>query len=185
MEANIDPILGLASDPVIVGDFNVSGAVFIIPVDAPLPAGAGEDAMPKGSLYARLAALCTEPADPELFGFVPLAGAELLALERPWRALQQAKRVYVLYDLPGARYETLFQQAARVIGLARVDWPAVADALEARARRAQRTGDKSPWLLAQPSADAPAPKVQRRPTGGMLTPPGPDELPTPPVGDED
>lgn len=127
----------------IVGSFDVKGAVFIIPVDAPIPSEIAEAEMPSGSLYKRISALDT--ADSDTFRFVPISGAELLALERAWRMLTVAKRVFVLADLPAARYDVLFTQAVRQIGIQKVDWVHVSEAIAAKVIRDQRTKDKTPW----------------------------------------
>lgn len=130
-----------------LNDMTSKGAVFVVPVDAPLPSELGELKVPAGSLYERLAALCVP--DDGTFSFVPVSGAELLHLERPWRLLQVAKRVFVLFELPGARYDIMFTQAARQIGLRRVEWPNVAESIASKAVSDQRTRDKEPWNIKQ------------------------------------
>jgi hypothetical protein len=74
-------------------------------------------------------------------------------LERAWRSLQRAKKVAVLQGLPGARYDVLFTQASRLIGLRIVDWPAVAEAIANRVRTVQRTKDTNPWTLKEKLVD--------------------------------
>lgn len=128
---------------------DVRGTVFIIPLDAPLPNELAELEVPTGSLYKRLSALDEETT--EEFHFVPVSGGELLALERAWSSLCASRKVAVLAELPGARYDVLFTQARRQIGLRTVDWPVVAEALSNRVRLTQRTADKQPWDL-QPGA---------------------------------
>lgn len=139
----------LAPDPdpeaLRIKDFDIRNAVFVLPLDAPVPSEISEIEMPKGSLYKRLAALDSE--DLQEFAFVPLSGSELLALDRIWKPLQRARRVFALFDLPGARYDVLFTQAVRQIGIHRVEWPAVSQALALRIRTVQRTADVSPWDL--------------------------------------
>lgn len=139
-------------------DISSGGAVFVIPMDAPVPAELGPDAVPSGSLYARLVALASP--DTGSFSFAPVSGAELLHLERAWRLLQTAHRVFALFDLPGARYDVMFTQAVRQIGLRKVDWPAVAESIAAKATIAQRTKDAKPWAagddLTKPSRRLPA-----------------------------
>jgi hypothetical protein len=149
-----------------IKDFDVRGAVFVIPLDAPIPSELTGIELPTGSLYQRLAALDAEQLAE--FAFVPLAGSEMLALDRVWRTLQRAKRVYALFDLPGARYDVLFTQAARQIGLQRVDWPAVAEALASRTRTVQRVRDTEPYKL--PVAPSRTSKLPRATTAGDMSP---------------
>lgn len=132
------------SDLLQVGAFNVKGAVFLVPLDAPLPSEISNGELPSGSLYSRLAPL--DLATSEGFSFVPVSGSELLALERSWRMLQTAKRVFVLTDLPAARYDVLFTQAVRMIGLQSIDWAKVSEAIASKVITDQRTKDKSPWV---------------------------------------
>lgn len=151
MEDEVSP----SADPeaLRIRDFDVRNSVFVIPLDAPVPSELAEGTIPAGTLYKRLAAL-DQKEIPE-FAFVPISGTELLALDRVWRVMQEAKKVYALFDLPGARYDTLFTQAVRQIGLVRVEWPAVADALASRVRTVQRTKDVEPWRMANPKSRAP------------------------------
>lgn len=134
----------LPSSAIIVGEFDVSGAVFVVPLDAPIPSEISGAVMPIGSLYKRLAAL--DHTDTASFSFVPVSGAELLALERAWRSIQSVGRVYVLADLPAARYDVLFSQAVRQIGLQTIEWSRVSDAMAAKLITDQRTRDKTPWV---------------------------------------
>lgn len=131
-----------------VHDFDVKGAVFVIPSDAPIPSELAEVEVPTGSLYARLGALDNADAGSD-FAFVPVSGSELISLDRPWRSLQRAPRVYALFDIPGAKYDVLFTQAVRTIGLPRLEWPAVSEALASRVRVVQRARDKTPWKVAE------------------------------------
>jgi len=144
---------------------DIRGTVFIIPLDAPLPNELADLNIPTGSLYKRLAALDMPPETE--FGFVPVKGDELLALDRPWRALCTARKVAVLAELPGARYDVLFTQAKRMIGLRTLDWPAVSEALTNRVREVQRTKDSEPWNLedrtAEPTTSKPVRRVPKSP----------------------
>lgn len=134
-----------------IGDVDLAQAVFIIPIDAPLPNEIADVEVPSGSLLTRLAALDKPGAQSgHGFDFVPLAGTELLSLERPWRALQNREHVYVLTELPGARYDVLFDQARRTIGLRSLDWPSVAAAMASHQLVTQRTTDKTPWATSRP-----------------------------------
>lgn len=126
-----------------VSDVAKGGVVFVVPIDAPIPSELADEAMPTGNLYQRLSAVGSDWTTG--FGFCPIAGAELMHLDRAWRLLQVAKRVYVLMDIPGARYDIMFTQAARTIGLAKMDWPAIAEAIASNSIAAQRTKDAKPW----------------------------------------
>lgn len=140
-----------------VSDSELSQAAFVIPIDAPLPNELSDLVVPTGSLMKRIAALesvVDEAGAEDKFRFIPISGAEFLALERAWRSLQTRKHVYVLTELPGARYDVLFDQARRVVGIRALDWPAVSAALEGHHRLIQRTTDASPWKLAAPGAKA-------------------------------
>jgi len=132
-------------DELIVQDFDVRKAVFIIPIEAPIPSELGDAPISKGTLYERLAPLTMEPESE--FVLLPIAGAELIALDRVWRTFQVATRVFALFDLPGARYDVTFTQAVRMLGLHGVDWVQVEQGLAKRLRVMQRRGDKSPWHL--------------------------------------
>lgn len=139
-----------------VADADLAKAVFIIPLDAPLPNELADSVVPSGTLLTRLRALdLTGSEAGDGFDFVPLAGTELMALERPWRALQARENVYVLTELPGARYDVLFDQARRSIGLRSLDWPSVAVAMASHQRVTQRTADKTPWALQKPGRGGP------------------------------
>lgn len=127
------------------------GSVFIIPLDAPVPSELSEIPVPAGTLYERLVNIGSS-AESSNFAFAPLSGAELFHLDRAWRLLQSAKRVYALFDVPGARYDVLFTQAVKTIGLRRVEWPAVSEAMLSASRTAQRTHDSTPWLEKKPLA---------------------------------
>lgn len=172
-----DEVPETASVPVTETDLR--GTVFIIPVDAPLPSELADVEVPKGSLYTRIAALAN-PAPTEGYAFVPVSGAELLALERSWRLLQTVKRVSALFELPGARYDVLFTQAVRAIGLPRVEWTQVAQGMTERLRSEQRTRDTTPWQLKEPLVkQKPASRVP-----GSTTSRGPS-LAEPPAGVDD
>lgn len=163
-----------------VGSFNVEGSVFVVPLDAPLPSEISADGLPTGSLYKRLAPLDVEK--PTGFAFVPISGAELLSLDRVWRQIQAAKRVFVLTDLPAARYDVLFTQAVRQIGLASVSWVNVAEAISSRQVTDQRTKDKTPWV--NPMVDG----VEQPPTrsrGPISSSRSSNALPIPEASDED
>jgi len=140
------------SDPDVlaVHEFDVRGAVFIIPTDAPVPSELNDAPISKGSLYQRLEPITHDPESE--FVLVPLSGAEMLALDRAWRVLQDARKVYALFDLPGAKYDVTFTQAVRQIGLHKVEWAMVATAMANRVRIVQRTKDTQPWVLADKKA---------------------------------
>lgn len=126
-----------------VAGIDIRGYVFVVPLDAPLPSEVAAVIPPTGGLLARLAPLAGE--ENELFSFVALSGAELLAIERAFRLMQTVKRVAVLTDLPGARYDVLFTQAARQIGLPKIEWPQISESLASRVVEMQRLKDTKPW----------------------------------------
>lgn len=137
----------IVPESIVTDDVDIRGSVFVVPLDAPMPSELGEVAVPKGNLYTRISALASPL--PELdFAIVPIAGNELLALDRVWSTIVEAPRVYVLAEIPGAKYDILFNQARRQLGLRTLDWPSISDALESRMRTVQRTKDTEPWNLA-------------------------------------
>jgi len=153
-------------DEVRVKEFDVRHCVFVIPLDAPVPSELADIEMPKGSLYQRLVAIDSE--QPEEFSFIPVSGSELLALDRVWRVLQRAKKVFALFDLPGAKYDILFAQAVRQMGIQRIDWSNVAEALAARSITMQRTRDKAPWQTKPEFEQQRRSRVPRSTTGGDI-----------------
>jgi hypothetical protein len=169
-------VLTGASDS--VGDIDLLGTTFVIPLDAPLPHELSGVVLPTGTLYQRLVHL-DHLDEGEEFAFTPVSGGELLALERSWRSLVTVKKVAVLTELPGARYDVIFDQAKRQIGLRSIDWPSVSEALASKLRETQRTGDKTPWLLEEPTKIAAS-----RPKGSSLIS-GREHVPPPSDDDGD
>lgn len=168
-QADLDALI---DDPsaVRVDGVDVKGTVFVFPLDAPLPTEISDILTPGGSLLQRLQPLDSQEST-EGFALVPLSGAELLGLERIWRAIVRAKSVAALMDLPGSRYDVLFTQAVRQIGLRRVDWPTIGEQIASRAVAMQRTRDTKPYELTKPSQDLTGEiKASRRghPTAGAL-----------------
>jgi len=136
----------IVPESVVAEGFDIRKSVFLIPLDAPLPNELSTALVSSGNLYQRLQPLTS--ADLEVdFALVPLAGNELLALDRAWTTLVEAPRVYALLDIPGAKYDILFTQARRQLGIRALEWPVVSEALAAKLRAVQRTTDKSPWDL--------------------------------------
>jgi len=131
---------------IVTDGFDIRKSVFIIPVDAPLPNELADAPVSSGSLYQRIAPLTEEEITTD-FALVPLAGNELLALDRAWTTLVNAPRIYVLLEIPGAKYDILFTQARRQLGLRSLDWPTVSESIAERVRTVQRTTDKTPWAL--------------------------------------
>lgn len=158
-EMNNDGLDALRPESVDVSGVDIRGTVFIIPLDAPVPNELQDIAVPKGGLYERLSPLVTELEGE--FAFCALAGNELYALDRVWRMLVTAKKVAILTDLPGARYDIIFTQAMKQIGIRSMDWPVVAESIASRSREVQRTTDKSPWLLEQSRESAAGPARRR------------------------
>lgn len=174
---NLDEQEFAKASEVSVNGVDVRGYVFVIPVDAPVPSEVASARIETGSLYKRLMPLADE-AESETFSFVPLSGAELLALERAWRGLQTVKKVGVLTDLPGARYDVLFTQATRQIGLPKFEWTQVADGLSAKLVSQQRLKDTKPWTGLDASTGAPrAPKApgHNRSVGASIPEPAADD----------
>lgn len=161
-----------------VDAFDVTAATFLIPSDAPIPSELSEVEIPSGSLYARLAALDDEA--PSSFAFVPLSGTELLSLDRAWRLLTRAPKVYALFGLPGARYDILFTQASRQIGIQPIEWVAISEALADRSRVLQRTKDSAAWKIKDSLAEQPSRKPKSSTSTVDRAP-----LPTPEASDED
>lgn len=141
---------------------DVASAVFIVPFGAPMPNEAKDILVTTGSLFTRLAPLDEEA--PATNVVIPLSGQELLGLSNVWHHLVLTKKVFVLGDLPGAKYDVLFDQAARGIGLKTVPWPEVSDAITRQLIETQRVGDTKPWLLEnqEQSTEAPAPRGKLR-----------------------
>lgn len=137
-----------------VESVDVRNAVFIVPIDAPIPRELDE-MVSKGDLYARLGPVAS---DGDGMSVVPLSGPELLGLSNVWRALAKAPRVYVLTGLPGARYDVTFSGAARQIGLRQLDWSDAAETMARRKAREQSTADAKPWTASQQQSRA-APRV--------------------------
>jgi len=131
---------------IVTDGFDIRKSVFIIPIDAPLPNELSDAPVSSGSLYQRIAPLTEEDVSTD-FALVPLAGNELLALDRAWTTLVNAPRIFVLLEIPGAKYDILFTQARRQLGLRSLDWPTVAESISERVRTVQRTADKTPWVL--------------------------------------
>lgn len=134
------------------------GAVFIIPFDAPVPNELRDAPIQSGSLLARLGVLDEQKVEP--FVILPLRGEEMLELSRVWNLIAPKPPVYTLHSLPGARYDVLFDQGARALGLRSVDWPIMAAALARAVTERQRAHDADPWAGTDPSAGA-DPRVKR------------------------
>lgn len=157
-----EPILDPTKDlqDLLIDGIDVRRTAFIVPLGTPLPEEFEKLEVLKGALYDRLEGLARDDrhwlTDKESdFVVVPLSGAELLALERVWPALVLTKRVSVLEGVPGTRYDVLFTQAARQIGLPTMQWPNVSSALVNRAVARQRAGDRAPLPGLAPAPSAP------------------------------
>jgi hypothetical protein len=124
------------------GDFYKT--VFIIPLTAPLPLELEPFTPPSGSLLQRLAPLGDAEPSGDI-ALVAISGSELLTLDRAWAHLQEAKKVAVLTELPGANYDVIFDQARRSIGLRLIDWPSIMEAFAERQTQQQRVGDTQAW----------------------------------------
>lgn len=128
-----------------VGDKNVVGTTFVVPIEAALPAELEQLSFASGSLYERLAALDKLPAGQD-FGIVLISGQELVDIAAAWSALTVVKKVAVLLDLPGVRYNTLFTLGYKQAGLQTIAWPSVAEGLANRVRTQQRVTDSQPFV---------------------------------------
>lgn len=129
---------------------DVRGATLILPLDAPIPSELADVPASTGTLLNRLSALDDEALpEGEDFRIVLLRGSELLALDRAWSMLVRTKKLYVVFDIPGATYDVLFTQGVRTLGLRRLGWGDIAEELSKRVRTVQRTKDASPFLLSQ------------------------------------
>lgn len=180
-------------DDLAVGRLDVKGAVFVVPTDAPLPnellGEDGADPIAKGSLYARLKPVATPTEDSLGHSVCPLSGQELTALAAIWRSICAAKKVYVLGDVPGARYDVLFTQATRHLGIPRVSWPDVAEAVARRTALRQSLRDSKPWTANPATDEQQFPQTLRRSDGARPQPrsgafAGGPALPTP-TADQD
>lgn len=120
-----------------VGSINMVGSTFVIPIEAALPAELEQLEFSTGTLYERLAALNALPAEQD-FGIVIISGQELVDIAQSWTALTEVKKVYVLLDLPGVRYNTLFILGYKQAGIATISWTSVSAGLSERVRTRQQ-----------------------------------------------
>lgn len=128
-----------------VGDKNIVGTTFVLPIEAALPAELEQIGYPSGTLYERLSALNALPADQD-FGIVLISGQELVDIAPSWTAITNVKKVAVLLDLPGVRYNALFTLGYKQAGIATASWPSVAEGLANRVRTRQRVVDSQPFM---------------------------------------
>lgn len=128
-----------------VGSLNVVGSTFVIPIEAALPSELEQLSFASGTLYERLAALNALPEEQD-FGIVILSGQELVDIAQSWNAITAVKKVYVLLDLPGVRYNTLFTLGYKQAGIATISWNSVSAGLSERVRTRQRLIDSAPYL---------------------------------------
>jgi hypothetical protein len=138
--------------------------VYLIPLDAPFPLELQDARTESGPLLMRLIPLSEKELTHDV-NVVALSGAELLALSRAWDYIVEQSNVVILTELPGARYDLIFDQARRQIGIRAVAWPLVESQLAESARTKQRTKDAQPWhdttdLMAQADSSKPLPKAK-------------------------
>lgn len=119
------------------------GTVLLVPFDTPMPAELSKLPIASGSLLSRLNSLSDHEV--ESFEILPLRGAEMLQLANVWPLLVEHKKIYVLRGLPGTRYDILFDQGVRAIGLPDLQWPNLASAMARAIVERQRTADSEPW----------------------------------------
>jgi len=131
-------------ESITVAPAKISPTVYVVPLGAPIPSELSELPVTEGTLYDRLRPLASKLDTQAQIMF--LKGEELVNLDKVWRSLQVAKDVQVLRGLPGAVYDVLFTQAARLLGLKEVEWTQIADALTTATREAQRSRDRDPWI---------------------------------------
>lgn len=148
------------------------GTVYVIPLGAPLPQEIASFEPRSGELYERISALAHGTGQ-AAFAFVAVRGNELLALHKAWPLLVLAKKVAYMSELPGTKYDILFTQAVKLIGLPQAAWPDVSAYIAERSVQLQRTADTQPWVADQARR---ASRQLRNPSTKPL-----DGLPTPPA----
>lgn len=146
-----DPLL---ADDLEVRGFNIKSAVFLIPLGTPIPPDVSQDLVVTGTLYERIFPLVGKTINQD-FLFVPISGGELAMMDRLWRTMMVYPRVFSLTLLPSVKYDVLYTQAARQIGIPDVDWPAVVDSIAKKVRTDQQLTDKKPWLAGQVESISP------------------------------
>jgi hypothetical protein len=167
------------------------GTVFLVPFDTPIPNELATLPIADGSLLQRLQMIGKH--DVESFEVLPLRGDEMLQLARIWSLLADHKKIYVLRGLPGTRYDVLFDQGARAIGLPDLQWPNLASALARSVIERQRNADSKPWkggasLATESEIESITTKHAnaRKPAGpGSFAAPLPKPLAAPGDGEED
>lgn len=121
--------------------------VIVVPVNAPLPQLLADHQV-TGSLLDRLQAL--EGLGAEGPRVLPLSGDEVIALDRAWpllRACADQDTILVhMTEIPATRYDILYTQGVRVLGLKALAWPDLEIELSQLAASRQAVGDKQPWL---------------------------------------
>lgn len=83
----------------------------------------------------------------------------MVDIAQSWTALTEVKKVYVLLDLPGVRYNTLFILGYKQAGIATISWTSVSAGLSERVRTRQRLVDSAPHLGAKLTEPKATPKV--------------------------
>lgn len=119
------------------------GTVFVIPFDAPLPNELKDIPVASGTFLTRLQFLNSHEV--ALFEILPLRGDELIQLSRLWATLVEHKKVYAIRGLPGARYDVLFDQGLRAVGVPEIQWDTISTAMARAVVEEQRTTDATPW----------------------------------------
>lgn len=155
--------------------FDPTGAVLVIPLGAPVPPELSEIDVPSGTLYARLAPISVKDDAPR---FVAVTGSELSALSSAWTALKEVPTVYWLAGLPATRYDSAFELGIAALGIRRLDWLDVRDAIHEFTTTRQRLQDAQPWTTpGVMEGEAAAPTPPKRPRATFAPPHQPSETP--------
>lgn len=179
----MSPINDVLDDEGSISVSNFVHSILVVPFDAPIPKELEVLPIQTGHLLTRLACLVDHEIDS--FEILPLKGDEMMQLSRIWPLLVTAKKIFVLRALPGARYDVLFDQGVRAVGIPLIPWPVLASSMERAALATRREKDSKPWnaLTDTPMTDEQSAttvarlnkSVQRKPAGPPLI----QSLPTP------
>lgn len=164
---------------------------YVLPLGAPIPSELAGIEVATGNVLQRLLPLSV--TDPDGDVMVPIEGAELHACDRLFRKFAVRPNVIVITGLPGAKYDVMFSQAVRQLGLKSMDWYQLEVALGDASRTLQRTKDTRPDLLPDGGLSATqskgmiqaSPVAVMNPGAGLVTKLGGPSDATPPDDDEE